>query len=175
MTLTPSKSAVRRDLDELLRVHTRKNWVVYLVWSPVVIAGGIIPDGLFMAVGLVVGLSVYAWEKRFKRKSVEAFSARFPAGRPERAIAMQLLEGKIKDNYDTAELFRALGGVESLPKADDKPADGKIQDALAQLGPLPAVPVPSPASRHAAPGLDHIPLEPDDLRPLEGAKGRPPC
>ena len=190
----PSASAVGRDLDALLEESQSPNGPVFvlILWilgSLVALLYGFFHFGgesfwsnlllsfaSWVGVCMVSFLALGMWIERVQAKSVRGFNRHFPEGQPERAIAMQALEARAKHNTDARTLYAALGGVESLAKADDKPADGKMQDALAQLGPPPAASDSVPASVPAAPpGLDHIPLEPDDLRPLEGAKGRPPC
>jgi hypothetical protein len=176
-----SEQEIRQELNTILLVHTRSDkqakrfyWITAALFAlPFALiswetlrAHLIEILSLYVIGSLVLHMFVQAWAARLKRKGVQAFKARFPKGRPERTIAMQLLTGRAKDNNDTRNLFLALGGAASLVDLDDKPADVKIQEALARLGPPPAS-SPSSASKSAPPRLGHMPLQPEEHRSLE--------
>jgi len=170
---TYAERAIRRDLEKILQAHADRETCMFKALGLGALAALFVIPYLFfhfggevfwlLLVGGVVALvTVGVWVERLAHRSVEAFDARFPQGRPEREIALQILATSGKDDTG-AELFRALGGGAD----DDRPADEKIQEALQQLDSPAPVSSPASVSKPAPRRLGHMPLQPEEHRSLE--------
>ncbi len=111
---------------------------------------------------MMMGFSLSSMEN----KAAEMFNKRFPEDGPERTLAMEIVHRKAMHSKALQDLYVKFGGRMTMAESDDEPADEKVGDALAQLGPKPASLDPAPVSIAAAqPGLSHIPLQPDERKP----------